>query len=244
MRRYKDRIVWVGFVVATLLLVLNSSADPSLATSQFPFVVQLLLSPLSVGLVWWLILRYRQQLQGLVRRIPLPPLLKYVVLGSVLAAFVFNNFAISFNLNRNDIIKGDDPAILFNSFLWIGSFATMLLVYYLFAYRYRIAPEAVFWVSGLIGVVIEQNFLVPIMLATLNPFALIFFFALLPVYGATYGAIWLLMPPEQLPQGSRAPTRVSYVVLAFLAALAFYLGAALWWGMSDLLFGTRLLSEP
>lgn len=152
--------------------------------------------------------------------------------------FIANNFAVNFN------IRGDDshPDFLLNCFLWIGAIAAVLAVLYIMGKFYILDSNKVFWIMGLVGIIIEQNFLVPLQLFSLQIIpAIIISFSLLPVYGITYAFAWTILPNDSLPKGKLNLNILRTIILAIFVSFSFYFGSLSWWILLDELFGIKVI---
>jgi hypothetical protein len=113
--------------------------------------------PLSLSLIWWLVLLFRAELQAWGRAVPLPIWLKFLIVGLFFSDVVMGNLAVSF--------KGDlHPNLALSSFLWLGAYGGVVLAWWLLAHLYPFTPWQVFFIYGFKGVIIEQDFMLPTML--------------------------------------------------------------------------------
>ncbi len=231
-------IFWLLFLVSTFLLMFVAPQEPQ-PTSSFPLWLRLIISPFMLLVQWGILLGFRAPLTKAMRSITVPPLLKYIVAGLFLATVVGNNFAINFDLNGNDF----HPDPLVNITLYSGPYGAVLLALYLLRKWYRFTYNYVFWITGMSGALIEQNFLLPLTLLAGDPFAgAILLCHVIPAYGVPFGSIWIVMPVEQLPGGTRRLGIGGILLCSISVLLCYYIGAFIWFSLFDLLFGTGLLS--
>jgi hypothetical protein len=130
--------------------------------------------------------------------------------------------------NLGIALEGDiHPNLAINTFLWVGSYLGLLAGWWLLGRRYLWTPWQVYWLSGLMGVVVEQDYLVPRMLVSGEVIQAV---VLSPFVHAVYGSI---MAPvfavlgQDLPARDRRPGIGAKVLAVVLPAALFFLGG-LW----------------
>lgn len=226
--------VWGLFLLATAALW---SADPAL--DRLPPWLRVAVSPLMLFVQWSALVALRPRWQALLRRVPLAPPAKFLVLGLFLAIVLGNNFAVSFDLGTPDL----DPDPLRNTLLYVGPYGGRLCAYYALRHVYVFGHEYVFWTSAFLGAIGEQGRLIPRALLAGDPLtALIALAAVVPAYGVPFASAFVVLPPEELPDPGRRPgLRDHLVVLACLVA-SFHLGALAWYALLDAALGTRVLA--
>jgi hypothetical protein len=149
-----------------------------------------------------------------------PPWVWYFGLGLLYTVVVGENLGIGF---RGDI----HPNLAVNSLLWVGSYLGLLVGWWILARRYLWTPWQVYWLSGLIGLAIEQNYLIPRMLVRGE---VIEAFLLAPFIHAVYGSImaplFAILGPY-LPVHDRRPGIGAKLLALLLPSALFFLGG-LW----------------
>jgi len=234
-RRWLAVLFWTGWVLLTLMF----DEEPGSRMSRLPWWQQLVVSPLMLLVLWIGLRTFRTGLSDGLRRVPGPPLLKYLAIGLPLTT-LGNTLGISFGLVGQDI----HPNLLLNAVFWFGAFGGILLAWYALRIFYAFESAHVFLFSGLVGVLVEQNHLVPKTLLSGDPVgAVLLAFFVLPVYGTIFASPWLIMPVDEMPRGARQPGLGAVLLFVAAPALSFYVGAFAWFMLSDLLFGTRILSS-
>lgn len=231
-------LFWGMFLLVTIGLMLDESEAELLRTRQYPWMIQILISPLMLFVQWVLLTRFRAFWMDLMRKIPLPSLVKYLTIGFFLSNIVGNNFAIQFALNQNDF----HPNPFLNTVLYIGPYLAILLTLYIYGYFFTLNYAKVFWLIGIAGSLIEQNFLILIGLV-INPITIFLLFVTIPAYGVPLASIWVVMPTEELPQGRKGLPIWGAILCLILCITAYYLGAFLWWSLFDQFFHTTLLTS-
>jgi len=230
-------VFWTLFVLATLLLMFDPDREPSIY-DQLPLWQRLLVSPLMLPVQWFTLLSLRERLASLLRRVPLPAFGLYLVLGLFLATVLGNNFAIGFGLDGKDL----HPDPLINTVLYFGPYGGILIALHMMRRFYAFSYPQVFWMTGLLGALTEQNFLVPLMLLSGNLLgACLLLFNVIPAYAVAFSSIWAIMPQERLPQGARRLGVGGVLLFLVLAVVLFYACAIVWYGLLDLIFGTAFL---
>jgi len=179
------------------------------------------LAPLSLSLISWLVLNYRTPLQGLASKLPLPVWVKFLVIGLFFTDVVMNNLALSF--------KGDfHPNLFLNGILWIGAWVGVLLGWWLLARFYQLTAWQVFFIYGIKGVIVEQDFLVPLTIwrrQLVNAFLVIPY--LIVVYGAGIAPVFAILEKE-LPRPERKLNWVGLLLAVVVPMVSFCAGAFVW----------------
>ncbi len=184
--------------------------------------------PISLSLIWWAVLWFRKTLQQWSRALSLPVWLKFLLIGLVFSDVIMENLAISF--------KGDlHPNLFWNSVLWLGAYAGVLLGWWLMAHFYALTPWQVFFIYGLKGVIVEQDFMVPLMIwkkQLLMAFLVIPY--LMVVYAAAVAPVFVLLQDE-LPKPQRRLGWIGMALAILLPMVLFYAGAFIWFKAVSLL---------
>jgi hypothetical protein len=190
------------------------------------------IAPLSLSLIWWLVLSYRRSLQGLASKLPFPVWVKFLVIGLFFTDVVMNNLAVSF--------KGDfHPNLFLNGILWLGAWVGVLLGWWLLAQFYHLTAWQVFFVYGIKGVIVEQDFLVPLTIWSgqlVNAFLVIPY--LIVVYGAGIAPVFAILEKE-LPRPERRLNWVGVLLAVVVPMVSFYAGAFVWFKLMEELFGLK-----
>ena len=140
------------------------------------------------------------------------------------------------------------PNPLINTLLYFGPFAGPLLGYYLVRRFYVFDYRHVFWISGLIGALGEpnkvatQDFVLVALLASGEMIdAILTLLTLIAAYGVPFAAIWVVMPREEMPNGTRRLGVGGWLILVIVPLIAVYLAPVISFALIDLIFGTRFL---
>jgi hypothetical protein len=164
--------------------------------------------------------------------VTLPNFVKFMLLGLFFADIIMENFAVSF--------KGDfHPNLVVNSFLWVGAYAGMLVAWWIVSRLYYLTPWQVFFIYGFKGIVVEQDFLVPLMIwkgklleaLLVSPYLVV-------VYGVAVAPVFLILQDE-LPKVRRLSAWLGVGLAFSLPLLLFYFGAFIWFHLVQSLFGLR-----
>jgi hypothetical protein len=219
-----------------------------------PWWLQIIVSPLMLPVMWFLLHRFRPAITDFIRRVPLPPLVKYLGFGLFFGVVLGLNFTISFGLQGTDHfhtgVPGADlhPNPLINTLLYFGPYGGTMLAWYLLRHFYVFDHRHVFVIAGLNGALVEpnaaavQNFVVLAMVASGQVIAgLLTLNALIPAYGVPFASIWLVMPPEELPKGRRQPRWLGYPLLVVVPLVASFVSPLVSFRVIDALFGTHFL---
>jgi hypothetical protein len=189
--------------------------------------------PVSLCLVWWLVLFFREPLQRFTAWLRLPLFLKFLLLGLFFNDVVMENLAVSF--------KGDlHPNLFLNCFLWLGPYAGVLVGWWLLARFYSFSPWLVFLLYGIKGVIIEQDFLVAKLLLSKQFLAVAVFIPIVAVvYGASVAPVFVALEKE-LPRPPRRLGLLGPVLAIGVPALLFYGFAFVWFKLVALIFGLKI----
>ena len=186
------------------------------------------LGPISLALVWWLVLRFRRNLQSLAGKMSLPLLIKFLLIGLFFSVVVMDNLATSF--------KGDLTSnLLLNDIMWIGPYVGVLTAWWLLSRFYQFTAWQVFFLYGFKGIVVEQDFLIPLMfwksqyLAALLTIPLV-----LVVYASAVAPVYVALENE-LPKPLRKTGWTAMALGVILPGIFFYGGAAVWFKFLKLL---------
>jgi hypothetical protein len=206
--RYLTRACWVIYAAAAAVCILAPEG-------------RIFLGSLGMGVYWLLIVRFRYPLQRLADRAIRSHSLRFFAIGILSSDVVMENLAINF--------KGDlQSNLLLNSLLWLGAYLGSIAGWWFVARIFRLSPNQVFFIAGLLGVIIEQNWMIPKLLVSGQwGVALLSTPIVLVVYGAAVAPAFLLAgnPPNG---GGRKAGVVGFAVALVLPALLFYALGALW----------------
>jgi hypothetical protein len=190
------------------------------------------LPPIFLGLVWAAAWYWRKPLGTAVRAVKAPLWLKFFLLGISFFDIIMESFAVSFqgDLNRN---------IVLSNFLWLGSAIGIIGAWWIVAHLYAFTPWQVFFLYGLKGTLIEQDYLVPLLFwkgqwAT----GLILIPFLIVVYGSAIAPVFALLE-RALPKDRRIPGGLAVVTAILLPAILFYGGAFLWFRFCAAVIGLK-----
>ena len=118
-----------------------------------------------------------------------------------------------------------------DTFLWLGTCVAWLAGWWLISLFYRLSAIEVFFISGFMGVLVEQHWLVPRLIATGQWFPVIAAAPLLvPVYGVAIAPALLLSGREDSGP-NRRPGSLGYLASLGVSLGSFYLGTAIWQGI-------------
>lgn len=247
MKKILWTIFWGLFVLSTLSAMLF--LEPPERLRQFPFWMQILMSHLMLLPFWFILLRFRSFFSGIVRSIPLPSVVKFLIAGLLLGVGLGVNFTIAFGLsggysrfeNPSGIAGADlDPNPLINIALYFGPWGGAMLGWYFLRRFYTFSFYHVFWIAGILGALTEQQFLLPATLLSGDILtALSLTFLLIPSYGVPYATPFVIMPPEELPKGVRKPGLLGYLLFVIIPLIMFYVSAILYYKILDLIFSTK-----
>jgi len=189
--------------------------------------------PLSLSLIWWLVLLFRAELQAWGRAVPLPIWLKFLIVGLFFSDVVMGNLAVSF--------KGDlHPNLALSSFLWLGAYGGVVLAWWLLAHLYPFTPWQVFFIYGFKGVIIEQDFMLSTMLWKGDWFsALVAAPFLVVVYGSAVAPMFVILQKE-LPNPGRRVGWMAIGLSIVVTMAGFYAGAFVWFRLVEVLFGLKI----
>jgi hypothetical protein len=181
---------------------------------------RIFLGAIVLGIIWLLVVRFQSNLRRFVHRIPLGRAAQFFAVGLFFSDLVMENIAINF--------AGDlDPNLAVNTFWWLGSCLAWVAGWWVLGQFYRLNAGQVFFVAGLMGVLVEQHWLVPRLVASGQWFTVLAAAPLLvPVYGGAVAPAFLLAPASV--QGRRKPGAVGLAVCLVATLAAFYLGTVLW----------------
>jgi hypothetical protein len=229
-------VFWVVWVLLVVVMTLRN--DPGGQLGRLGWWQRWLVSPLILLVLWGALRWFRRSLANGLRRAPGPAVLKYLVIGLPLTT-LGNTIAISYGLGGHDL----HPNLVLSALLWFGAFGGILLAWYALRAVYRFGYRHVFVFTGIAGVLVEQEQLVPktLLSGDVVGAALLSVF-IIGVYGIIFTSPWLIMPGEQLPRGTRQPGWGARVLFVIVPIVAFYLGAFAWFSLSNLTFGTHLLT--
>ena len=177
--------------------------------------------PVSLAVVWWLVVAFRCPLKSVVRKVHVATWVKYFLIGLFFTDVVMENLAVSF--------KGDlNPNIFLNTFLWIGAYWGMLLGWWLTAHWYKVKPLHVFFLLGISGIIVEQNFMVPKMVMHGQILtALLTMPLLVVVYGTSVAPVFMILEGE-MPEPPRRLNFIGGLIAILLPMICFFLAAYLW----------------
>lgn len=187
------------------------------------------LAPISISVIWLLIVKYRSQLNEFFGKWPIRPPFKVFILVFCFNAFVMENLAVSF--------KGDlHPNLFINTFLWFGGYAGLAFSWALAMRFLPLGMGQAFFIAGTKGILIEQDFLLFKLLSKGNllPF-LIGAPIIFVVYGAPVSAAFLCLFPKKSNADKTDRSKrhlgslfTSCVVVLILNILFFYFGSGIW----------------
>jgi hypothetical protein len=188
--------------------------------------------PFSLGLVWWLVIWFREPLRRGIASLSLPRSVKFFALGLFFYNVVMENLAVSF--------EGDlHPSLWVNTVLWVGAGLGVFTGWWLLAQWFQYSPAQVFLIYGLKGVVVEQDFLLPKLLWKGDLFAVAASIPLLVVvYGAAVAPVFVILSRE-LPRPARETGWLGAAAGFILPGLLFYLGFYVWVLFVGWAFGIR-----
>jgi len=220
------RAFWTLFAFATLVLWLDEDQVGHLDRVAVP--LRLLLSPLLLGVLWFVVLYWREPIRRRLRWLPLPPPVNYLLAGVPLVLLAVC-CATGFGL----VDEGDARL---NVAREAGPWLALLVAVWFARRHYALSPPAVFWLFGVLGAVPAQGFALPVALWHHHwlTAVLLFVYAVL-VYGGVLALVLRVMPPEQLPGGKARLDRVGVLLAAATMAVAFSGVAWAWRHLVDLL---------
>jgi hypothetical protein len=191
------------------------------------------LGPVSLCLVWWLVLFFCEPLQRFAAWLHLPLFFKFLLIGLFFNDVVMENLAVSF--------EGDlHPNLFVNCFLWLGPYAGVLVGWWLLARFYSLSPWLVFLLYGIKGVLIEQDFLVAKLLLAKQFLAIGVFIPIVAVvYGASVAPVFVALEKE-LPRPPRRLGVLGAILAIGLPAVLFYGFAFVWFRLVALIFGLKI----
>lgn len=231
-RRWGMACFWLLFVAAALGLLTDEERADRL--SSMPIVVQLLVSPLMLMVLWFALRRFREPIHRALRRLPLPGWAIFFLTGALVGIGLAANWSISFNLNGTDL----HPDLWINTLLYLGIYGGVMLGWYLLKHVYAFDARHVFWIGGSVFALFEQNYVFPLMLISGNVlFAALLYPYLVVSYGVPFAVPFLMTPAEQLPRGQRRLRWGGALLGALLSLLLFNLCGAIWFFVVDLLLG-------
>ena len=176
---------------------------------------------IGMSIFWGLLLKFHKTLQERVERIPGPLGVRFLVVGILTTDVVMENLAINFH--------GDlHPNLALNSLLWLGGCLAWLAGWWIVSRFYWFEASEVFFIAGIMGMLVEQNGMVAKLLVSGQWFpAIVSATILVPVYGGAVAPTFLLL--RRVPSESmRRPGIVGFFVALFLPMGTFYAGGALW----------------
>jgi hypothetical protein len=251
-RKIGMALFWLGYTIWVGAVLLFGEGRERVR--ELPVVVQILISPLMLPVLWFALHHYRQPLSNLIRRVRLPAVVKYLGFGLVTCVVLGVNLSISFGLSGTDHyqtgVPGADlhPNPLINTLLYFGPYAGTLLAWFLLRCWFQFGEWHVFWLAGLAGALTEPNktattdFIVLQMLLSGEPFdALLSLLALIGAYGVPLASIWVIMPAEELPHGQRRVGCLGLMLLWIIPLIASFVSPIISFALIDLIFGTRFL---
>jgi hypothetical protein len=206
--QYSFRAFWILYVLAGVVCMLSPEG-------------RIFLGSLGMAVYWFLVVRFRDPLRKPISRMIPSFNLRFFVIGIVSSDLIMENLAINF--------KGDLHHNLFlNSLMWLGSYIGSIVGWWVIARTFRFTPYQVFFLAGLLGVIIEQNWMIPKLLAAGSwAIALLCAPIILVVYGAAVAPAFLLAgDPPRTP--ARKPGIASFAIALLLPALLFYCLGGLW----------------
>ena len=178
----------------------------------------------ALGLIWIAVKRFSRVIRGWLMGFSLPSMALFLIVGIFFSAILMENLAINFqgDLNRN---------LALNTFLWLGTCLAWLLGWWLLSLMYRYTPNEVFFISGLMGVMVEQHWLVPRLIASGQWFPVMAAAPIVvPVYGVAMAPAFLLTGRGETSPIPR-PGWLGYLVAFVTSFTAFYVGTAVWQGL-------------
>ena len=176
---------------------------------------------IAMGGVWLLTVRYAANLRLLIARILPSPHARFWLIGILYSAVFMENLAINF---RGDL----HPNLAINSFLWLGAYLGWLGSWLFVQRKYAISWRQVFFLGGLMGVLIEQNGMIPRLVLSGQWFPAILSIPLIFVlYGAAIAPAFLLAEPVP-PQGARQTQKKHLLIALTLTSLSFIGIGFLW----------------
>jgi hypothetical protein len=182
-----------------------------------------------LGPIWWILVLYRKPLQDLSQKVKIPFTLKFFIVG----VFSWEVLAESFGIN----FRGDlHPNIIVSDVLWFGSCFGVVLAWWLLAHVYEFTYWQVFFLYGLKGVIVEQDFKFAI--ALLHGDLLTFFVwapYLLVIYAIGVAPIFLIMQRE-LPKTGKKPGLWAVFLAVFVSLSLFNGGAGAWFKLMEQVF--------
>jgi hypothetical protein len=188
--------------------------------------------PVSLFLVWWLVLAFRDPLQRLAAKIRLPLFAKFLLFGLFFNDVVMENLAVSFH--------GDlHPNLFFNCVLWLGAYAGVLVGWWVLSRFYWYGFYLVFFLYGMKGVIVEQDFMVAkLILSEQFGAAVMAIPILVVVYGASVAPVYVVLEKE-LPRPERPVGPLAWLLGIMVPGLMFYAGAFVWFKFVDVAFGLK-----
>lgn len=243
-------IFWSIAVIASLFnFVIEDSVGHLQRLRSLPFSMQIILSPLPLFIIWFLLHKYRQQLTNFTSLIPIPSFIKYMLLGFLFSVVLGLNSTICYGICGTDTgqsgVLGADihPNPFINSLLYLGPYGGVLLAYYLLRKFYEFGYQFVFWMSSIYFAITEQGFMPILMLISGNILSLFTIIFLIAVHGIFFASVWLIMPKEQLPPGSRKPKLLGYTLGLVLPFILFFACATIYYWTLDTIFGTNFSNK-
>jgi hypothetical protein len=171
-----------------------------------------------VGALAW---RWRAPLRKQLERwLPGPAWRRYAFLGLIHTSSIGESLGVG--------LQGDlHSNLLANSFLWLGPYAGLLFAWWLLRRRWNWSAGEIFMLSGLLGVLIEQYFLLPSMVFSGRWVEALL---ILPFIHAVYAA--LVAPPVLIAApptdpGAPRPRLLARGMALLLPGALFFLGG-LW----------------
>ena len=162
-----------------------------------PIGARILLSPLTLAVLWFGLLHWRRHLQRWIERLPLAGPLRFLLTGVPVGAILVQ-FTVAFGLSP-DL----DPRPVVNTLLYVGPWGGLILGWYLLRSRYAFDHRLPFWIGGLVGAVEEQGFMVPMAALSGDLVAAVLGAVfLIPCYGIPIAAIWVIAPDRDIPGGT------------------------------------------
>lgn len=149
-----------------------------------------------------------------------PPLwVWYFGLGLPYATIIGENLGVGF--------EGDiHPNLAINTLLWVGSYLGLLAGWWILGRRYLWSAWQIYWLSGLMGVVIEQDYLVPRILASEQAIEAVVIAPFVhAVYGSIVAPIFAILG-QDLPASDRRPGIGAKVMAVVLPAVLFFVGGS------------------
>jgi hypothetical protein len=178
----------------------------------------------ALGLIWIAVMRFSGGIRTWLIGLGLPQMALFFIVGIFFSAILMENLAINFHGDLN-------PNLALNTFLWLGTCLAWLLGWWLLSLLYRFTPTEVFLVSGLMGVLVEQHWLVPRLIASGQWFPVVAAAPILvPVYGVAMAPAFLLTGRGDTG-ATRRPGWLGYLVALVGSFAAFYIGTAIWQGV-------------